>query len=107
MGRQVRLVYAALTGPWDRLESQVVLANLGHQAFLELRERRETWEDLATKAALVFRDPEESLANLEFQESQEKWDPPARMEAMERRVDQDLLVLLGHQAFLDLEVRLG
>jgi len=98
------LVCAVLTVPWDLLASLVVLVNLVHQDSPVHLGLRETWADLETREALVYKDPEENLANLVFLARMVKWDLQERMEAMERRVDLVPLELQDHLDSLDQEV---
>lgn len=106
MVHQVLQDCVELMEPSVLLESPVVLENLDHPDFLEPREQRETWVQLALKVALASRDLEEKLESQGTLEKQEEWDPPVKMGAMEIKEVWDHPVLLDHLDFQDQEVNL-
>jgi len=91
---------------WVLQEKQGLLVNLVELDFLVFLEQRETQGVLVLKAAPVFKDLAENLANLVCPESQEKWVHPEKTEVMERKEDLVFPVLLVLLDSLDQEANL-
>lgn len=91
---------------WVLQENQGLLVNLVELDFPVFLEQKETQGELVLKAAQVFKDHVENLANLVCLESQGKWVHPEKMEVMERKEDPVFLVLLVLLDSLDQEANL-
>lgn len=89
---------------WALLESLVALASLALLDSLEPQGPKETWDPPEIRAAWVFKGPEERLASLACQESQERWDHLGRMVLMGRKEGQETQELQDHQVSLGLGV---
>jgi len=91
---------------WVLQENQGLLVNLVELDFPVFLEQKETQGVLVLKAAQVFKDHVENLANLVCLESQGKWVHPEKTEVMERKEDLVFPVLLVLLDSLDQEANL-